>query len=109
MLTIQDVQATLAEFTALAAARSLQQAAPEVRELLVCGGGALNAHLMHRLAACLPGVSVRSTATAGLPPLQVEAAAFAWLARAFVRREPGQRPDVTGARGWRVLGALYPA
>jgi anhydro-N-acetylmuramic acid kinase len=32
-------------------------------------------------APALPGVSVESTAQAGLPPLQVEAAAFAWLAR----------------------------
>jgi anhydro-N-acetylmuramic acid kinase len=39
----------------------------------------------------------------------VEAAAFAWLARATVRREPGNLASVTGARGARVLGALYPA
>ena len=40
---------------------------------------------------------------------QVEACAFAWLARAFVEREPGNLPAVTGAAGPRVLGALYPA
>ena len=40
---------------------------------------------------------------------QVEATAFAWLARAFVRREPGNLVGVTGARGGRILGALYPA
>lgn len=105
----QDVQATLAEFTALAAAQALQRSAPEARELLVCGGGALNGHLLRRLSAALPGVAVGSTAEAGLPPLQVEAAAFAWLAQAFTQRMPGQRPEVTGARGLRVLGALYPA
>lgn len=105
----QDVQATLSEFTARAAAESLKQEAPDVREVLVCGGGAFNADLMARLRAHLPGVVVQSSEAAGLPPLQVEAAAFAWLARAFVRREPGQRREVTGARGLRVLGALYPA
>jgi anhydro-N-acetylmuramic acid kinase len=40
---------------------------------------------------------------------QVEAAAFAWLARAFVQREPGNLVTVTGAAGPRILGALYPA
>ena len=45
----------------------------------------------------------------GLPDDQVEAAAFAWLARAFVARQPGNVPSATGAAGPRVLGALYPA
>jgi anhydro-N-acetylmuramic acid kinase len=108
-LAPQDVQATLAEFTAVAAARHLQQHLPAARRLLVCGGGALNLLLMQRLAALLPGVAVASTAEAGLPPLQVEAAAFAWLAQAFVQRQPGNRPEVTGAAGPRVLGALHPA
>jgi anhydro-N-acetylmuramic acid kinase len=105
----QDVQATLAEFTCASAAQALQQHLPGARRLLVCGGGALNNHLMRRLATLLPGVPVQSTAEAGLPPLQVEAAAFAWLAQAFVDRQPGNRPEVTGAAGPRVLGALHPA
>jgi len=106
----QDVQATLAEFTAQAAAAALRQHGdPAIAELLVCGGGALNGDLMRRLSAALPGVVVRSSGDVGLPPLQVEAAAFAWLARAFVQREPGNRAEVTGAHGPRVLGALYPA
>jgi anhydro-N-acetylmuramic acid kinase len=105
----QDVQATLAEFTARASALALQRHAPDCREVLVCGGGAFNADLMRRLATALPGWQVRSTAVCGLPPLQVEAAAFAWLAWALVHRQPGNLPEVTGARGLRVLGALYPA
>ena len=105
----QDVQATLTEFTAAAAARSLREQRPGVTQLLVCGGGAYNRELMRRLSADLPGVEVLSTEAAGLPPLQVEAAAFAWLARAHLLRQPGQHPQVTGARGLRVLGAWYPA
>ncbi|MEK8032968.1 anhydro-N-acetylmuramic acid kinase [Ideonella sp. DXS29W] len=104
-----DVQATLAEFTARAAADALRTYAPATADLRVCGGGALNRHLMVRLAALLPGVRVGSTADAGLPPLQVEAAAFAWLARACVLGQPGNRAEATGARGPRVLGAIYPA
>ncbi len=105
----QDVQATLAEFTVLAVCQALQGHLPACSRLLVCGGGALNGQLMRRLAASLPGVTLLSTAAAGLPPMQVEAAAFAWLARAFVQRQPGNLPAVTGAAGPRVLGALHPA
>ncbi len=104
-----DVQATLAEITACTAAQALHEHAAATQELLVCGGGAFNAHLMQRLAALLPGVQVTSTATRGVPPDQVEALAFAWLGWAFAARHAGNLPAVTGARGPRVLGALYPA
>jgi anhydro-N-acetylmuramic acid kinase len=33
---------------------------------------------------------------------------FAWLAFRFGERQPGNLPSVTGARGERILGALYP-
>lgn len=104
-----DVQATLTEFTAHACAADLLRHGTDSRSLIVCGGGALNAHLMARLAALLPGIAVVSSAERGLPPQQVEAAAFAWLARATVQRKPGNLASVTGARGDRVLGAIYPA
>ena len=104
-----DVAATLAELTALSAADALQRHAPATNTLLVCGGGAFNGHLMRRLAALLPGAVVRSTATVGVPPDQVEALAFAWLAWAHTQKRAGNRTSVTGARGERVLGALYPA
>ncbi len=103
-----DVQATLLELTARSAIDALRLAAPDTRELLVCGGGAHNGALMTRLAALWPGLAVAATDTAGLPAMQVEAAAFAWLARQFCERRPGNHPGVTGAAGLRVLGALYP-
>jgi anhydro-N-acetylmuramic acid kinase len=64
---------------------------------------------MKALAARLAGIEVVTSADAGLDPLHVEAAAFAWLAHAHLERQPGNRAEVTGARGPRVLGALYPA
>jgi anhydro-N-acetylmuramic acid kinase len=103
-----DVQATLLELTARVAIDALRASAPDTRELLVCGGGALNTALMARLAASWPDLSVAATDSAGLPAMQVEAAAFAWLARQFSERRPGNHPGVTGAAGLRVLGALYP-
>jgi anhydro-N-acetylmuramic acid kinase len=84
--------------------------APATGRLLVCGGGAFNPDLLARIAARLgPQVKVQTTAEAGMPPDQVEALAFAWLASAHVRRRTGNLPAVTGASGARVLGALYPA
>jgi anhydro-N-acetylmuramic acid kinase len=104
----EDVQATLTEFTALTCASDVLRHAAGAASLVVCGGGALNTHLMARLAHHLPGVQVVSSADRGLPPLQVEAAAFAWLAFKNLKRETASLKSVTGARGARVLGAVYP-
>ena len=108
-LAAVDVQATLTEFTASTIATCLNSYGKSSKQLIVCGGGALNGYLMQRLQALLPGVQVQSSAAHNLPPLQVEAAAFAWLARQTVRGLPGNLASVTGARGERVLGAVYPA
>ena len=104
-----DVQATLTEFTASACADCVKSYGKESNLLIVCGGGAFNQHLVQRLQAHLPGVVVESSADHGLPPLQVEASAFAWLAARTVQRQAGSLASVTGARGDRVLGAIYPA
>jgi anhydro-N-acetylmuramic acid kinase len=104
-----DIQATLTELTARACVAGVVSYGIDSKSLIVCGGGALNDHLMARLRALLPDVDIVPSADRGLPPQQVEAAAFAWLARRTVRREPGNLASVTGARGARVLGAIYPA
>ena len=104
-----DVQATLVELTAATCADSVRRTAEAAAELLVCGGGAYNLHLIRRLQANLPNLAVMTTDARGLPANQVEACAFAWLARAFTKHECANLPAVTGARGPRLLGALYPA
>jgi len=104
-----DVQATLLEMTARSISSALLNVQPKTTELLVCGGGAHNAALMKRLGQLLPECRVASTATRGVPPDWVEAMAFAWLAHCCLEGIPCNRPDVTGARGLRVLGAIYPA
>lgn len=105
----EDIQATLSELTAVVCARDVEGHAPRADELLVCGGGALNQDLMARLQRLLPHLAVQATDTRGLPAQQVEACAFAWLAKAFVDGSCGNLASVTGARGPRILGALYPA
>ena len=104
-----DVQASLAELTAWSASRAIAEHAPGATRVLVCGGGALNGHLMRLIASHLTSATVRPTDDQGLPSLEVEAAAFAWLAKAFMDRRPGNLTAVTGAAGPRILGALYPA
>lgn len=104
----QNVQSTLTELTARVCAHAVQHYAQGARELLVCGGGALNKYLMSRLASLLSDVEVLATDRRGLPAQQVEAAGFAWLARALIERKPGNLPAVTGATGERLLGAHYP-
>ena len=105
----QDVQATLTAFTAHSCADAIRRYGQGSCSLLVCGGGALNTELMRQLQALLPQAKVESTSARGLPPLQVEAAAFAWLARQCLHGLPGNLPAVTGAQGPRILGAIYPA
>lgn len=105
----KDVQATLCELTARSAAMAVKAYAPMASQLVVCGGGALNGALMQRLQANLPRVLVQPSDAHGLPVMQVEAAAFAWLAQRHVHHLAGNVPQVTGAKGPRILGALYPA
>jgi anhydro-N-acetylmuramic acid kinase len=107
-LTPADVQATLARFTARTIADALRAELPTCARVLVCGGGVHNPVLLRELSAALPGMVVESTGEHGMDPDFVEAMAFAWLAREFLARRPGNLAAVTGARGPRVLGALYP-
>ena len=104
-----DIQATLTELTASACAASVDSYGFSSKELIVCGGGAFNGHLMRRLQALLPSLTVCSSQAHGLPPLQVEAAAFAWLARKTSLRQTSSLKTVTGAQGARILGGIYPA
>lgn len=104
-----DVQATLLALTARTVADALNAAQPGTARLIACGGGVHNPALMRALAATLPRVTVESSAAHGLDPDLVEAMGFAWLARQTVLGLPGNLPSVSGARGPRVLGAIYSA
>lgn len=101
-----DVQATLAELTAITIVQAVNNAIAENRRFVVCGGGAHNLDLLERIhrRAMAP---VETTAAYGVEPDWVEGAAFAWLARARLRQLPGNIPSVTGARRPAVLGGVY--
>ncbi|WP_410498311.1 anhydro-N-acetylmuramic acid kinase [Chitinibacter sp. S2-10] len=102
----EDVQTTLLELTAQTISDAiLGLGRPD--EVFVCGGGAYNGFLLERLAHHLP-CPVQTTAALGVDPNWVEAYAFAWLAMRCMTQQSGNLPAVTGARGLRMLGAIYP-
>jgi anhydro-N-acetylmuramic acid kinase len=107
-----DVQATLAALTAQTIVQALSAALGE-RALMntpiyVCGGGARNASLMAFLQNQWPS-EVNTTDALGIDTQDMEALAFAWLAWAHLNKNAGNLPQVTGASGTRILGAMWPA
>lgn len=104
----EDMQATLAALTAHSLAGAIRAHCEGADDLYLCGGGAKNADLVRRIGGALPGVRVASTDALGIASDHVEALAFAWLARETIAGRPGNVPQVTGASGPRVLGAIYP-
>ena len=102
----QDVQATLRELTARCICDASNAYAAE--QVIVCGGGRLNQALMASLAT-QSNVQVFTSEEKGVDGDAIEAAAFAWLAGQAIDRQPGNEPAVTGADGYRMLGAIYPA
>ncbi len=107
-LSGSDVQATLAELTAVSVAEQVLLSGGCER-LLVCGGGGRNPLVMARLASLLPGIEVGTTDEAGIDGDDMEALAFAWLAWRTIAGLPGNLPSVTGASQASVLGAIFPA
>jgi anhydro-N-acetylmuramic acid kinase len=104
-----DVQATLAEFTARSILDAIDRFCVPTDEIYLAGGGARNRALVARIAANAGGRPVEPTDALGVPSGHVEAMAFAWLAMKCIHREPIDMTAVTGAKGPRVLGAIYPA
>jgi anhydro-N-acetylmuramic acid kinase len=107
-----DVQATLLALSATTIAMAIRSTV-DVRstalEVVACGGGARNTAFMEALALQVAPARVLSSNVFGLEPESIEPLAFAWLACARLDGRPGNLPDVTGASGPRVLGAVYPA
>ena len=84
----------------------LENSPGPLAEVVVSGGGALNARLMRRLRELFAPVPVRATE---IPAMAKEAACFAWLACRTLDGLAGNDPAATGARGPRVLGKIVPA
>jgi anhydro-N-acetylmuramic acid kinase len=105
----RGVQATLLELTARSVADAARRHCPGARRVIACGGGTRNEALMRRIAELAAPAALETSAAHGIDPQLIEATAFAWLAKRALEGAPGNLAAVTGARGPRVLGAIYPA
>jgi anhydro-N-acetylmuramic acid kinase len=85
-----DVQRSLLALTSATIAEAIAAHCAGASEIIVCGGGAHNGALLRELARDLGGRALATTAAYGVPVGDVEALAFAWLARASL----GGRPEI---------------
>lgn len=106
----EDVLRTLIELTAVSLTDQVKLLDPkEEAELYICGGGWQNNYLIERVTQLAAPRQLASTEKLGIPPQDVEAAAFAWLAWRHYNHKSGNLPSATGAKGERILGGFYPA
>ena len=107
----EDIQATLVALTAKTVVSSLFTYLPDCRELIVCGGGTKNLFLLERISRIckehLASFALLTSEELGLDSQTIEGMAFAWLAWCFYNNTPSNIPEVTGAKGPRVLGSLH--
>lgn len=101
-----DVQATLAELTAITITKAIDQVSSKA-EVFLCGGGVHNADLVLRIAQQKGPHQIATTNEIGVHPNWVEAIAFAWLGRQTLLGLPGNLPDVTGSSESCILGGIY--
>jgi anhydro-N-acetylmuramic acid kinase len=109
---LEDLVATLTEFTALSITESIRayvQPRVRIREVLVSGGGVHNKTLMRRITEELAEIDVVSLETTGFSPDAKEAIAIALLARESACGRPGNVPGATGAGQAVVLGHITPS
>lgn len=104
----RDIQATLAEFSALSLVAAIRDnSGRDPDRLIVCGGGIHNQDLIERIRRNLGSCPVQSSADFGLPPDSVEATLFAWLASKRITHQPIHTGSITGARHPVLLGTLH--
>ena len=101
----KDIQATLLALITHSIANEVKKF--NIKELLVCGGGANNIFLMSELQRLLPKVRVMKTDEYSINGDNLEAMIFAWLAFMRLEKKPVALKSVTGAKRNTVLGGLY--
>jgi len=102
----QDIQRTLLELTVVTINDAIKKFCPSGDEIYICGGGSKNKFLVERLEE-ITGVSINPTDKLNIPSQQVEAIAFAWLAKKCILKQYNNSPTITGSSGLRILGAIH--
>lgn len=100
----EDVQTTLTELTAYTLTKDLSN----IKEIIVCGGGAHNSYLLERLQANTQA-KVLTSNHKGVSSDFMEAMLMAWLGFMHLQRKAVDLCAITGACKPSVLGALYPS
>jgi anhydro-N-acetylmuramic acid kinase len=106
-VSLEDVQATLAELTAFTIASAIEESQPDTDKLYICGGGANNIFLLSRIKTQLPKIEVQTTEALGIHPQHTEAALMAWLAKQTMERKPIDLRAITGSTTPSILGGVY--
>lgn len=103
-----DVQRTLVELTCISIAAAVATHVPTtVTEVIVAGGGRFNHFLLECLAQHLAPVGLIPIEQFGFAAEQLEAIAFAWLAKQRLAEANGSIAAVTGAQRAAILGGVY--
>lgn len=108
----EDLVATATEFTALSVFdqfnRFLKPRLGKHRldELIVSGGGAMNATLMGSLRRCFHPAKIVTSSDLGIDSNAKEALCFAVLANETIHEMPANVPSVTGAHRQTILGEI---
>ena len=102
----EDIQRTLIELTAISITDAIKKNCSEANEIYICGGGAKNDFLV-KILKNKTNLIIRGTSDLNLPEQQVESVAFAWLANQTLDKNFNNSPDVTGAKGFRILGSIH--
>lgn len=105
----EDIARTLVELTADSICQAVIQHSADVDEVYLCGGGTHNKLLLNCLKQKLSNIKLAQTDELGIDADWVEATAFSWLAKQTMQQAPSNLPSATGANGFRILGAIYPA
>lgn len=108
--THDDMLATAIALTVRTVADGLERESPKGanwRELIVAGGGAMNATLLERLREAVGPLRVRTMDELGIPVTSREAVAFAILGAYRMRGLPNTLPSATGAKRAVSGGAIH--
>ncbi len=105
-----DLIATAAAFTAESMARNYQlyvfSKHPDLKQIVLGGGGARNPTLKKMIAQAFPGRTILTQEDLGFNSDAKEAVAFALIGRQTMKHLPGNVPSATGAKQAVPLGSI---